>query len=450
MTRRWSHHTVDNYVQPRLILPFVCALIYKVAGFSITTGRFGSLLVGALAIVSLYAVMRRWFGEKQAIWIAVAVVLHPWFLEASRRIRSEIYYIAFAMVTLWCIVCCLDSKSRRTAFIGGGLAGLAVLSHPTGLVLDFAIAGGVLIWLRTKEIWRLILWACFGFVLTILLYIIYVLWAIQDPGVSFFEQLQNDIGRQMSLLTGEIIRWENFLQWPKGAPLLVILVASWLFAWYRSTSVDKTLATIIILFSLVLPFASINVAGRYLVALTPFFCALMVRLVSRIIAGQGRYKFRFVVSASIVVVYLSISIAAISLLFYRLHGADFDRVLDRIASVVGKEGHVYGEKLLWMGHDRYRYGPFPADYSVTPWRQTIEMVRKHRFDYAVRSAWSFRSSYGVALPPAVMPDFRPHYTIDQVCKQFGTKIDEFRDPYFGPFEIYNLNWDNNSDSENKL
>ena len=232
--------------------------------------------------------------------------------------------------------------------------------------------------------------------------------------------------------------------------MVAIMVASWLLAWYRSASADKALATITGLFVIILPFASINTAGRYLVALAPFFCALMVRLVSRIMAGHGRYKFRLVVSASIVIVYLSMSITAISIMFYRLHGADFDRVLDRIASVVGREGHVYGEKLLWMGHDRYRYGPFPADYSVKPWRQTIDMVSKHRFDYAVRSAWSLAGSYGVASPPAAMPDFRPAYTIDQVCERFGTKIDEFRDPYFGPFEIYKLNWDNDSDFENKL
>jgi hypothetical protein len=439
-----------RYVQPRIILPLVCAPIYKVAGFSITTSRFGSLLVSVLAIVSLYAVMRRWFGEKQAFWIVVAVIFYPWFFEVSRRIRSEIYYIAFSMATLWSIVCYLDSKSRRTAVLAGILAGLAGLSHPTGFILDFAIACAVLIWLRTEKIWRLISWACLGFVLAILPYIIYVLWAIQDPSVSFFEQLQNDGGRRITLFAGEIRRWKDFFRWPKGIPLAIIMFASWLLAWYRSTSFDKTLATIIGLFSLILTFTSINGAARYLAALTPFLCALIVRMVSRIMACNGHYKLRFAVSAGIVFVYLSMCITAISLMFYRLHGADFDRVLDRIASVVGREGHVYGEKLLWMGNDRYRYGPFPVDYTVKPWQQTVDMVRKYHFEYAVRTAWSYGSSYGTDSPPATMPDFRPNYTVDQVCKRFGTKIDEFRDPYFGPFEIYKLNWDNNSDFENKL
>ncbi len=50
------------------------------------------------------------------------------------------------------------------------------------------------------------------------------------------------------------------------------------------------------------------------------------------------------------------------------------------------------------------------------------------------------TSHGIARPPAAMPAFRDDYTIDQVCKRYGTKIDEFRDPHFGPMEIYKLDW----------
>lgn len=443
-----------HYVQPRIILPLVCAPIYKIAGYSIFTARIGSLIFGVLTIVGLYGVMRRWFGAKQAVWIAVATILHPWFFEISRRVRSEIYCLALAMAALWCIVLWLDSKSRRTAFFAGVLAALAGLAHPTGLILDLAIAGAVLIWLRTKGIWSLILWAFLGFIVAILPFIIYVLYCMQDPRVNFCEQVAPRVLHKLWLL-GEIFRWKNFLQWPKGIPLAGFMIVSWLLVWYRSTTADKVLATIIGLFIFVLPFASVNTAGRYLAVLTPFFSALLVRLVWRIMADHGvilhnRHKLRFVISVGIVAIYVSMCVTAISLMFYHLRGADFDSVVDRIAMVVDKEDRVYGDQLLWLGHGRYRYGPFPIDSSVIPWRPTIDMVREHHFDYAVRSAWLFSSSHGVASPPTDMPDFRPDDMIDEVCRQFGTKVDEFRDPYFGPFEIYKLDWDNNSDSGDEL
>jgi hypothetical protein len=72
------------------------------------------------------------------------------------------------------------------------------------------------------------------------------------------------------------------------------------------------------------------------------------------------------------------------------------------------------------------------------------MVRKYKFDYAVRSAWMFNTSHGISSPPAEMPEWRPDYTIDIICRDYGTKVSEFRDPYLGPFEIYKLNWESSN------
>jgi hypothetical protein len=451
-----------HFIQPRIVLPFVCAAIFKIAGYSIFAGRVGSLLLSILALVSLYSVMKRWFGEKQAVFIAIATILHPWFLEISRRIRPEIYYLALAMAALWCIIRSLDSGSRLFSLLAGILAGLAVLAHPSGLILDIAIFGAVLIWSRTGTIWRLVLWASLGFTIAVLPYIFYVLWSVKDPGVNFFQQMQSGLAQSsevnnhtiITIFIDEIRRWKNFLRWPAGIPLAIIIAASWLLAWYRSDSADKILATVVALFCLILPFTT-NSAGRYLAALVPFFCALMVRMiwrcaVERRVITPIRHRFCSVVGISTAVVYLLMCIAGTFLMFYRLRGADFNRVVERIASVVGREDRVYGQEVLWIGHDRYHCGPYPIDTSVRPFRQTIDMIHKYHFDYAIRSAWTFVASYGISSPPAKMPDFRSSNTIDMVCKQFGTKVAEFYDPYFGPFEIYKLNWNDYSVSKSKI
>jgi hypothetical protein len=56
----------------------------------------------------------------------------------------------------------------------------------------------------------------------------------------------------------------------------------------------------------------------------------------------------------------------------------------------------------------------------------------------VRSAWLFSSSFGVSSPPRDMPPIREDLVLDKVCERYGTRVDSFRDPYFGPFEIYRL------------
>jgi hypothetical protein len=55
-----------NFVQSRVVLPLVCAAIFKVVPYSVATSRIGSLIFSVLAVISIYAVVRRWFGEKQA------------------------------------------------------------------------------------------------------------------------------------------------------------------------------------------------------------------------------------------------------------------------------------------------------------------------------------------------------------------------------------------------
>ncbi|MFZ0033616.1 MAG: glycosyltransferase family 39 protein [Sedimentisphaerales bacterium] len=434
-----------NFIQNRVVLPLVCAAIFKVVDYSIATSRIGSVLFGALAVVSLYAVIRRWFGEKQAFWTGLAAVINPWFFEASRRARPEIYYTALALVFLWLLVIFFDSGSRRSAFFAGVFAGLSSLAHPTGLIMVFIISSVVIVWQRGKLLRRLIPCATMGFAITVLPYIIYVFRAIRNPQVSFTEQMQ--IGMLHTLLLhGEIGRWKSFLQWPKGAPLAIIMLVSWILAWYRSTAADKVLATIIVFLAMTLPFASVSPTAQYLVAITPFLSALVVRLIWRVTEGNGViwrnwYNFRFAIGVGTAVIYLSICVTFIGLMFYCLRGADFTRVINRVASVVGPEGRVYGDPVFWVGHDRYRYGPYLITYEDILLKDAIKMVRKHNFDYAVRTAWLIAPPIGFGRLPDVMPKFRDSCIGDWVCRIFGTKINEFRDPYYGPIEIYKLNWD---------
>ncbi len=435
-----------NFVQNRVVLPFVCAAIFKVAGYSILTSRIGSLIFGILAVVSLYAVMRRWFGEKQAFWICIATIIHPWFFEVSRRARPEIYYTALALAFLWLLMVFFDSGSRRMAFFAGVLAGLLGLTHPNGLLLVFSIGLAVLFWLETKSLARLFLWASVGLVLVILPYIIYVLWAIQDPQVSFIEQMQPSLV-QRPILHSEIIRWRGFLRWPKGAPLAAVMLISWIVAWYRSSSSEKILATIILIFAFLLSFTTVNPTGRYLVAIVPFSSALIIRLIWRIITGSGVilqnwHKARFAIGMCTGFVYLSTCIAAIGLMFYHLRGADFTRVVNRIASVVTPDSRVYIDPIFWFGNEQYQCGPwlYISENEPITVKEAINWAFKYRFDYAVRDAWKVTTPIGIERPPRSMPDFRSGKLCDHICRIFGTKIDEFYDPYYGPIEIYKLNW----------
>jgi hypothetical protein len=434
-----------SFIQSRVVLPLVCAAIFKIADYSILTSRIGSVLFGLLAVVGIYAVMRRWFGEKQAFWITLVTIVSPWFFEAGRRARPEIYYTALALVFLWLVVIYFDSGSRQSAFFAGAIAGLSALTHPNGIIIVFSISVAAILWCRSRSIGRLILWACVGFLLVILPYIFYVFQATQNPEVNFAEQMQVNLLHK-SVLYREISRWGSFLQWPAGIPLAIIVLVSWILAWYRSSAADKMLATITVLFVLILPFASVSRTARYLVVVVPFFCALVVRLIWRVIEGEGvvwqqRHKTRLAIGVGMAVVYLSMCFVYIGLMFYFLRGADFTKVVNRVASVVGPDSRVYGNPVFWVGHERYRYGPYMIEYGDVRLKKAIDIVRKHKFDYAVKTNWLIAPPRGFRRLSDVMPPFRDDCLGDWVCRKFGTKVDEFYDPYYGPIEIYKLNWD---------
>ena len=200
-----------HFVQNRVVVPLVCGVIFKVAGYSIVASRIGSLIFGLAAVLSLYVVMCRWFSEEQAFWMVLATMIQPWFFEVGRRARPEIYCTALGLVFLWLLIRFFDSRSRGTAFFIGVLAGVSGLTHPNGLILIFAISCAVVFWLEVRSIGRLVQWASFGLVLVILPYVIYVFWAIQDPKVSFAEQMQISTLHR-SILGNEILRWKNFFK----------------------------------------------------------------------------------------------------------------------------------------------------------------------------------------------------------------------------------------------
>jgi len=434
-----------HFVQNQVVLPFVTAGVYRAAGFSILTSRAASLLVSAIAVVCIYGAMRRLFGARQAFWIAAATIAHPWFFEISRRVRPEIYFVALAAGATWCWLRSATDAPRRSAAATGILAGLAALAHPTGGVLCVSLGAAAVIWLRSAGTLRRLAWAAGGAVLAVLPYVVYVVWACGHPEVNFLEQMRGGQPIAGVSLAGaldrEAQRWGRFFLWPLGAPLAGVMLLAWLAAWRRSSRADKMLATAIAVFALAMPFTTVNVTSRYLVGLAPLFVALLVRLVARIAGtlGQRPGRARLVGAASVVVVYTAISAGAIGLMFHRLRGADFTRVVDRIASVTGSEDRVIGDLAFWMSKGKLNYGPFPLTHE---WVQTVDMVRPHGFRYAVRAAWRFGTSHGVSVPPEKMPDWRDEKdrAIDDICRQFGRKVDAFRDPHFGPIEIYELDW----------
>ncbi len=428
-----------QFVQNRLVMAFFCAGMFKFVDCTIWTSRFCSQIFAIFAIIGLYAAIHSWFGRKQALIIIFVVIIHPWFFYVSRQARPEIYYTAFATIFFALLIVYFKSGSSVVAFLSGIVAGLAALTHPNGILLIISISLAFVIWMRVRPVTKLVLLSAAGLVITIIPYLIYVLWAVQNPEVSFWDQMQVGMLKKWPIFW-ELGRWKRFFIRFHLLPLAPVMIISWIAAWYRSSRKDKALATITLTFSLLLALVSVNRDDRYLVAIVPFWSALIVRLIFRIMTNEGkrRLKTRFATSVTIAAIYILTSLISIGSIFYHLRGADLNKVIDRIASVVEPNDRVYADPIFWFSGKSYTYGPYLISYKGILRRDAIRKVQSYKPDYAIRTAWRICPPLGTKKVSSSMPEFRENWLIDIICKRLGRKIYEFNDPYYGPIEVYKL------------
>jgi 4-amino-4-deoxy-L-arabinose transferase-like glycosyltransferase len=429
------------FVQPRVVLPIICAGVFKITGYSIVISRLPSLLFGVLAVIALYHVVEYFFGDKQSFFVCLATIINPWFWVTSRRCRPEIYYVAFALVFLWLLISYFRQQRAWTAFFVGIFAALASLSHPNGLLIVAAISISWIIWKEKPHLFKLILWALAGFILFFLPYAIYAFWASSQPSVSFFGQMHGG-AIYGSMLAREMVRWKSFLRLPVGIPVALVVFAAWLSAWWKSTDEDKLAATIVIIYPLSLLPMSVDAMACYLVAVLPFFSILIVRFVFRMnkidILNIG--WIRYIFNPAVISIYIFSSLVPIILMLYFQRNADFNYVVDEVVKVVGPKSLVHAEPVFWVGHDRYIYGPYLQTYDEVKLKDAFQWAYSQSFDYAIRTSWVNGPSLGLHKLPNKMPAFRSYLVTDNLCKYFGTKVHEFYNEQYGPVEIYKLDW----------
>lgn len=433
------------YLPPRIILPVICAGVFKVAGYSIAISRLPALLFGVLAVVFLYHIARQFFGDRQSFFICLFTIINPWFWSNCRRCRPEMCYTTLALLFLWVLISYFRRDRVLSALLAGIIAGLAFLTHPNSLIIIVAIGIGWIMWKEKPHLFKFAMWALSGFILMILPYVIYVLWASSQPGVSFLKQMLVNL-LYSSVIIKEIVRWRSFFPPPFGIPMASIMFVSWLAAWWKSTAQDKFTATVAAVYPLGLILFSVNNLADYLVPAIPFFSILIVRFVCRLREFNllsGSKKACYIAKLFVILIYATSSLPLVIFMLYQQHGdADFNRVVDEVAKVVGPKARVHAIPVFWVGHHRYIYGPYLMTYEgAISSKEALQWAYLQSFDYSIRTAWDGGKPPGdFKKLPDKMPEFRSYFLTDNLCRMFGTKVHEFYNEYYGPIEIYKINW----------
>lgn len=139
---------------------------------NVSTLRLANVLFGALALVTMFYILRRWYGMRTAIIGGVLFACSSWFLHVSRIATFDVMYL-WAIPTLLAAYIALynNPEDRRVAF--GWLAVQLVVLYIPGMIW-FSLVGIVLLRREVATMvrslgdwWRTTLWAVMGLVLLV-------------------------------------------------------------------------------------------------------------------------------------------------------------------------------------------------------------------------------------------------------------------------------------------
>lgn len=149
--------TVDKRFVPATTLPIgyslFLAAIYSVFGRNQLAAVIANGFLLGAAIVAMYFLVRRAFGESREALIAMTLVaIFPFWAFWAALILSDTLH--FALLTFFALIFFVDKPSLRRVVSAGLVLGLATVVRPYALLLPFALfAGGW--WFRNQTFdWR--------------------------------------------------------------------------------------------------------------------------------------------------------------------------------------------------------------------------------------------------------------------------------------------------------
>ena len=132
-----------TYWMPPVYFLYLCPF-FAAFGSGIVVMRLSTLFAAAAVLVLLYVIGRRaGLGRFLAMFPPAILAVDQVFLRGSLIGRMEMLTLALVLVTLWQWL--NRSPSWVRSFLCGLTAGLAVLSHPMGMMAPLAVLAGELI-----------------------------------------------------------------------------------------------------------------------------------------------------------------------------------------------------------------------------------------------------------------------------------------------------------------
>lgn len=165
---------------------------------ALTFSRFFGVLMGGLAVSSLFLMATKLFGKTVGFFSALFLATNPHFLAYTRIASLEMPLLLFSILFVWSFVLGIYSNLKGVRYIliwvlVAGFLGATIASRFNGVFLCFLFEAGLLFFYKKnlftkKHIWKIFLPA----ISLLFLYLIWP-WLWPNPVRNFFESIDRGL-----------------------------------------------------------------------------------------------------------------------------------------------------------------------------------------------------------------------------------------------------------------
>lgn len=241
-------------------------LWFKAFGIGLVQARLFSVLCGLVVVLCVYGLARLWASVGQSLGVSALCALSVWVGEGARVARMDALCTAFILLCALSYLRALRRAARPAAYSGAGLfAGLALLTHPLGIVAAVSLAAHMA-WQR-RRVW---VWAavCAPFAACLLAWLAYI---GQDIG-AFRAQMGAQEARRA--LYAEPPFWFWFFVSKLHVWTLALLLGGGLWAAVRARRFPDA-GFLVLLTWVTLTAATYGRLSFYFVYFVPLLCAVL-------------------------------------------------------------------------------------------------------------------------------------------------------------------------------
>src|SRR5262249_31329155 len=129
------------------ILPFIAAILYKIAGVHEWIGRIQAVIFFAVSLPFFFLLVREIFGSTAAVWATSFFSFAPLNVFAGRSFMPDVPSLSFAIVGLYFFLRWVEDRQSAAFFAAAIAISLSFLIKITSIViiapiLYLAVAGG--------------------------------------------------------------------------------------------------------------------------------------------------------------------------------------------------------------------------------------------------------------------------------------------------------------------